>query len=199
MSYREKVVEHSIPRLYGTDDPQFIRTMGTLLGTDILDGNQVDVLLNGGETFHAMLQSIRRAEKTITFETFIYWSGSIGSEFSNALAERAHTGVKVHVLLDWIGSYKMDASQLVLMEQAGVEVRKYHKPHWYHSRNGRTGRLSKKSGSMQYRFSARSCDPRNVRLAIFGSVTATPGDLFVGRDAITNIVTPCFRYIWLLR
>ena len=131
MSYREKVVEHSIPRLYGTEDPQFSRTMGTLLGTDILDGNQVEVLLNGDEIFPAMLQSIRSAEKTITFETFIYWSGSIGGEFSNALAERARAGVKVHVLLDWIGSYKMDASQLVLMEQAGVEVRKYHKPHWY--------------------------------------------------------------------
>ena len=72
MSYREKVVEHSIPRLYGTEDPQFSRTMGTLLGTDILDGNQVEVLLNGDEIFPAMLQSIRSAEKNITFETFIF-------------------------------------------------------------------------------------------------------------------------------
>jgi cardiolipin synthase len=63
-------------------------------------------------------------KKTITLETFIYWSGSIGSEFSSALAERARTGVKVHVLLDWIGSHKMDASQLALMEQAGVHVYK---------------------------------------------------------------------------
>ena len=130
-SGREKVVEHPIPRLYGAEDPQFSRTMGTLLGTGILDGNRVDVLLNGDEIFPAMLQAIRSAKTTITFETFIYWSGSIGSEFTNALAERARAGVKVHVLLDWIGSNKMDASQLALMEQAGVQVRKYHKPHWY--------------------------------------------------------------------
>ena len=127
----EKVVEHPIPRLYGTEDPQFSRTMGTLLGPGILDGNQVDELLNGDEIFPAMLQAIRSAKNTITFETFIYWSGSIGSEFTNALAERARAGVKVHVLLDWIGSNKMDASQLSLMEQAGVQVRKYHKPDWY--------------------------------------------------------------------
>jgi len=127
---REKVVKHPIPHLYGADAPQFSRTMG-LLGMGILDGNRVDVLLNGDEIFPAMLQAIRSAKKTITFETFIYWSGSIGSEFTNALAERARAGVKVHLLLDWIGSSKMDASQLALMEQAGVQVRKYHKPYWY--------------------------------------------------------------------
>jgi cardiolipin synthase len=130
-SDREKVVDHPIPHLYGTEDPQFYRTMGTLLGRSILEGNQVDVLLNGDEIFPAMLQAIRSAKTTITFETFIYWSGSVGSEFTNALAERARAGVKVHVLLDWIGSNKMDASQLALMEQAGVQVQKYHKPHWY--------------------------------------------------------------------
>ena len=130
-SCREKVVEHPIPRLYEAGDSQFSRTMGTLLGTGILDGNRVEALLNGDEIFPAMLQAIRSAKTTITFETFIYWSGSIGSEFTNALAERARAGVKVHVLLDWIGSDKMDASQLVLMEQAGVQVRKFHEPHWY--------------------------------------------------------------------
>lgn len=126
-----KVVEHPIPRLYGTEDQQYSRTMGTLLGAGILDGNRIDVLLNGDEIFPAMLHAIRSAKTTITFETFIYWSGTIGSEFTNALSERAREGVKVHVLLDWIGSNKMDTSQLAVMEQAGVQVRKYHKPHWY--------------------------------------------------------------------
>jgi len=88
-SGREKVVEHPIPRLYGAGDSQFSRTMGTLLGTGILDGNRVEALLNGDEIFPAMLQAIRSAKTTITFETFIYWSGSIGSEFTNALLARA--------------------------------------------------------------------------------------------------------------
>jgi cardiolipin synthase len=128
----EKAVEHPIPRLYDAEDPQFARTMGAFLGPGLLEGNRVDVLLNGDEIFPAMLQAIRSAQKTITFETFIYWSGSIGGEFADALAERARSGVKVHVLLDWIGSNKMDASLLAQMEQAGVQVRKYHKLQWYH-------------------------------------------------------------------
>lgn len=127
----EKTVEHLIPRLYGAGEPQFARTMGTLLGPDVLRGNRVDVLSNGDEIFPAMLQAIRGGKKSITFETFIYWSGSIGAEFADALAERARAGVKVHVLLDWFGSMEMDASLLALMEQAGVQVQKYHKPQWY--------------------------------------------------------------------
>jgi cardiolipin synthase A/B len=39
--------------------------------------------------------------------------------------------VKVHVILDWIGSNKMDDSQLEAMRRAGVEVERYHKPKWY--------------------------------------------------------------------
>jgi cardiolipin synthase len=126
-----KVVENPIPHLYGAGDSQFSRTMGTLLGAGILDGNRVEALLNGDEIFPAMLHAIRSAKTTITFETYIYWSGSIGGEFTNALAERARAGVKVHVLLDWIGSSKTDASQLSLMEKAGVQLWKYNKPHWY--------------------------------------------------------------------
>ena len=128
----EKNIQRPVPRLYGAEDPQFARTMGALLGPGILDGNRIDVLLNGDEIFPSMLQAIRSGKKTITFETFIYWSGSVGSEFANALAERARAGVKVHVLVDWVGSNKMDASLLALMELAGVQVRKYHKPQWYH-------------------------------------------------------------------
>lgn len=33
----ENVIEQPIPRLYGAGDPQFSRTMGTLLCTGILD------------------------------------------------------------------------------------------------------------------------------------------------------------------
>ncbi len=105
--------------------------MGTLLGADVLDGNRIEALLNGDEIFPPMLQAIRNARKSITFETFIYWSGAIGREFADALAERGRAGVKVHVLLDWVGSNKMDASVLAEMEQAGVQVKKYHEPKWY--------------------------------------------------------------------
>ena len=131
LSSSEKRVEQEIQHLYSSSDPQFARSMGTLLGPPSLTGNRVTTLVNGEQIFPAMLDAIRGATRTITFETFIYWSGSIGKEFAGALTDQARAGVKVHVLLDWVGTGKMDASMLREMEQAGAEVVKYHPLRWY--------------------------------------------------------------------
>ena len=63
-----------------------------------------ETLLHGDQIFPSMLGAIGVARHSITFESCIYWSGSIGREFVDALSERAKVGVKVHVLLDWVGS-----------------------------------------------------------------------------------------------
>jgi cardiolipin synthase len=127
----ETQIETRLTRQYDTNDPQFRRSLGVLLGPPILEGNKVEALLNGDQIFPAMLEAIRSAEKTITFETYIYWSGSIGKEFTEALIERARAGVKVHVMLDFMGSLKLDLAQIDAMKQAGVQVQRYHKPVWW--------------------------------------------------------------------
>jgi len=127
----EKKIEHQIETRYGVGDAQFARTMGVLLGPTIVRGNEVVALQNGAEIFPAMLEAIRDAKRTITFETFIYWSGVIGKTFAEALSERAREGVRVHVLLDWVGAGKMEDTLLTQMKNAGVEVLKYHPLRWY--------------------------------------------------------------------
>ena len=74
----EKQVRRAIEHRHGVDDPQFARSMGVLLGPGLLEGNRVDTLLNGDQIFPAMLEAIRGARKTITFETYLYWSGKVG-------------------------------------------------------------------------------------------------------------------------
>lgn len=127
----EKKIETDIQHLYGIEDPQFIRSMGLLTGPSIIDGNKTTELINGDAIFPAMIDAIRNAKETVLFETYIYWSGSIGKQFADALSERALAGVKVHVLLDWVGSAKMDGAFLDQMEKAGVQVEKYHPLRWY--------------------------------------------------------------------
>jgi cardiolipin synthase len=138
----EKKIEQRLERLYSTGDPQFRRSMGVLLGPPLLEGNKIETLLNGDQIFPAMLDAIRQAKRSISFETYIYWSGSVGQEFADALSERARAGVKVHVLLDWVGSSKLDARNVESMRQAGVEMERYHKPQWWHPArlNNRTHR-----------------------------------------------------------
>ncbi|GAB7523128.1 cardiolipin synthase [Paraburkholderia sp. 2C] len=126
----EKKIEHKIERLYASEDPQFKRSMGLLLGPPVVGGNRFDVLVNGDEIFPSMLEGIRSARQTITFETFIYWSGAIGEQIAKALSDRARAGIAVHILLDWVGSSKMDRRYLQMLREAGAEVIQYHKPHW---------------------------------------------------------------------
>ncbi len=131
LSTSEKKIEQEIEHLYSVREPEFARSLGTLLGPAILAGNSVTPLINGDQIFPAMLDAIRGARRTITFETFIYWSGEIGKAFAQALVERAAAGVHVHVLLDWIGTGRMDKAVLQQMEHGGVTVVKYHPLHWY--------------------------------------------------------------------
>jgi len=62
--------------------------MSHLLGPPVVPGNQVKELINGDEIFPPMLAAIRAAEKTITFETYIYWSGEIGKNLPSARGTR---------------------------------------------------------------------------------------------------------------
>ena len=122
----EKKIKHRIAQRYGIGEPQFERALGQLLGPPILDGNLVVPLRNGVEIFPAMLAAIERAERSITFETFIYWEGGIAQKFADALAARARRGVKVHVLLDGVGCNCVHGSALRQMAGAGVELEIYH-------------------------------------------------------------------------
>ena len=128
----EKKIERQLPRHYSIKDAQFSRSVSALLGPSFLEGNEVKVLLNGDIIFAEMLNGIRSAKHSITFETFIYWADSIGEDFANALIERAHAGVKVHILLDWLGSAKMEQKQLDKLIEGKVAIQRYHKPHWNH-------------------------------------------------------------------
>src|SRR5206468_2435870 len=107
---------------YSVSDPQFRRTIGNLLGSPIVEGNVTTTLVNGDRIFPAMLDAIRSAKKTINFESYVYWSGQVGDKFAAALSERAAAGVKVHVMIDSVGSGRIAPHLVAEMKHAGVEV-----------------------------------------------------------------------------
>ncbi|MDP9991295.1 cardiolipin synthase [Variovorax boronicumulans] len=127
----EKKLDEQIRREYSLHDAQYQRVLGVMLGPPIAGGNRFEALYNGDRIFPPMLEAIRGAKESITFETYIYWSGDIGRAFADALSERARAGVPVHVLLDWVGSAKVDDDFIKEMESAGVQIRRFHKPSWY--------------------------------------------------------------------
>lgn len=116
---------------YGASDPLFVSAMGPLVGAEFTRGNSVQTLVNGDEFFPAMLAAIRDARRSITLESYIWSSGYISNQFIEALTERARAGVKVHIIVDGMGTLKLNDSDKERMREAGIELHKYGREHWY--------------------------------------------------------------------
>jgi cardiolipin synthase A/B len=124
----EKQIRREIKARYSVEDPEFRASMSHLLGAPLVDGNKVDQLQNGDEIFPAMLDAIRGAQKSINLESFIWSSGKVSTEFVNALSERAEAGVKVHVIVDWLGSLYLKSKDAKRMRDAGVKLVRMNPP-----------------------------------------------------------------------
>jgi cardiolipin synthase A/B len=91
-------------------------------------GNQVDLLIDGPDTYRRMHEVIGQARQWIHFENYIIRSDSAGCRFAELLARRARDGIHVRVLYDWLGSVGTSRGFWRYLRAAGVEVRAFHRP-----------------------------------------------------------------------
>jgi len=89
------------------------------------DHSDVTPLPNGDSFFPAMLKAVQSAKKSITFESFAVVSGTETYYLCIELAKKAQQGIKVHVILDGIGSRKLGAICTEILEKSGCELRWY--------------------------------------------------------------------------
>jgi cardiolipin synthase len=85
-------------------------------------------MIDGPDTYQAMLEVIAEARHWIHFENYIIRSDSAGWRFAELLARRARDGVHVRVLYDWFGSLGTSRGFWRYLRAAGVEVRPFHRP-----------------------------------------------------------------------
>ena len=109
----------------------FLESMAGATGAPFIGGNEVTVLNNGDEFYPAMLDAIRSARRSVTIEAYIYWSGEVGQQFAQELAERARAGVTVKILLDSVGSATIGAAILETLEAGGCQLAWFRPVHWY--------------------------------------------------------------------
>ena len=102
-------------------------TAGNPLDAQPHCGNRIEVLTNGGCFYEAELLAIRNATSTINLEAYIFQRGEIADRFVAALAERARAGIKVKLIIDYIGSFSTFRSYFRALTDAGGRVE------WYHS------------------------------------------------------------------
>jgi cardiolipin synthase len=107
-----------------------LTALGANLGAPKLEGNRVDLLVNGDVIFPAMLNSIRSARESVNFLTYVYWRGEIAESFARELAAAARRGIVVRVLLDAFGARSIDEKWLALMREAGCHVAWFRPLRW---------------------------------------------------------------------
>lgn len=88
-------------------------------------GNHFELLLNGKETFKAMLTAIREATDYILLQTYTLDDDEIGNEFCKRLIQKAKQGVRIYLLYDGIGTRGLARSYLRSLRAAGVKVKTF--------------------------------------------------------------------------
>jgi cardiolipin synthase A/B len=140
---RREPVEYYLDYQFTVRDPEFFPSAHALSDPLPVAGNKIELLHNGKMIFPAMLEAIRGAQESVNFEAFLFHSGEVGSQFRDALAERARAGVEVRVMLDGLGSaFALDNSYVEELKRAGCSFAYYHPaPSWRLDRlNRRTHR-----------------------------------------------------------
>ncbi|ODT81147.1 MAG: cardiolipin synthase [Pelagibacterium sp. SCN 64-44] len=94
-----------------------------------LNGNEVEVLVDGHATFDSIFEGIERARKYLLVQFYIVRDDRLGQELAERLIARAKAGVKVYLLYDDVGSTGMPKRYRRELREAGVRVAGFNQRH----------------------------------------------------------------------
>jgi cardiolipin synthase len=108
--------------------PSFSRALWRIAAADVSSGNRLTLLRDGPSTFDAMLALIDSARTSVVYEGYIWRDDEIGQRFARAFIDAAQRGVRVRVLVDWIGRLPTPKRFFRNMQRQGVELRLFNPP-----------------------------------------------------------------------
>jgi cardiolipin synthase A/B len=120
---------------WSADARQTFRAVEKLARLHFVDGNRVALLINGEQTFASIFDGIAAANDYLLVQFYIVRDDEQGRQLQRRLIERAREGVRVHLLLDEIGSGQLSQSYIDELTDSGVGVR------WFRSNRGWTNKF----------------------------------------------------------
>lgn len=87
-----------------------------------LNGNEVDLLVDGEATFESIYQGINEAKSYVLFQFYIIRSDVIGESFKSLLIDKANEGVDIYVLYDEFGSSQLANTWIQDLKKHGVSI-----------------------------------------------------------------------------
>ena len=91
--------------------------------------NNVSMYSDGKLFFNELLESLKKAKKSINIEFYIFKNDDIGTKILNVLEEKAKEGVEVRLLYDSIGSRSLNRNVLNKLINEGGKVGEFF-PSW---------------------------------------------------------------------
>ncbi|WP_462402558.1 cardiolipin synthase ClsB [Pseudomonas sp. Marseille-QA0332] len=85
-----------------------------------VDGNHVELLINGEEFYPRVFEVMSQAREEILLETFIIFDDKVGRELREVLIGAARRGVRVEVAVDGYGTADLPDAFIAGMTEAGV-------------------------------------------------------------------------------
>ena len=135
-------ITYKMDDIPGLEEPHFPLALMGVSASLITHGYPTDFWFNIDAIYTARLEAVRRAQKTIHFETFYMTPGRRVNEFADAIVERAQAGVEVLFVADSMGVASISKDYWKRLRNAGVKVRFFHPFDWkapftYNIRNHR--------------------------------------------------------------
>ena len=109
----------------------FLDTLLSTCQAALHHGNHVEIHTDGPAFYPAMIAAIRSATRSVNMECYIFQPGTVADQFIEALAERAHVGVNVTLVVDAIGSFSLWGRPLRRLREAGCRVASYQRMEWH--------------------------------------------------------------------
>ncbi len=94
----------------------------TLAVIPFTSGNSAELLIDGKETYEAMLKAIAAATDYILLQSYTINDDEAGDTFRKALIAKAKQGVRIYVLYDEIGSKKLTPAYVRSLQDTGIQV-----------------------------------------------------------------------------
>ncbi|MGB9700767.1 MAG: phospholipase D-like domain-containing protein [Thermodesulfobacteriota bacterium] len=106
----------------------FQKAIERISATSFLTANSVKILKDGVSAFGAVFDSIKKAERQICVEFYIFRDDETGWELAELLNKKSREGVKVFLIYDHFGSLSTSDKFWNYLKSAGVQVRAFHPP-----------------------------------------------------------------------
>ncbi|WP_280364622.1 hypothetical protein [Pseudomonas sp. BN411] len=96
----------------------------TIVGSPLTEGNKVELLQDGPNTYQAMIEAINAARDHINMEAYIL-DDEVGQRFAEALIARQRKGVQVNLIRDSVGTLGAPPEFFERLSATGIKVLEY--------------------------------------------------------------------------